>query len=274
MSLFYTSELIRSHNVLIVKQFGDKLKLTHLPSVRKKGFQEYVPDEYEGLARNPFDGRYTDEVSFFEPVSNTTKKKVNDEKLANNISRARSQVFGYAYCNSWDYFVTLTISPEKYDRYDLKAYMKDLGKFINNYSTHQGSKIKYLLIPELHKDGAWHMHGLISGVLPKHLIINENGYLDFPKYSKKFGFCSLGPVKDPEAVSKYITKYITKDLAFRALGERCYYCSKGLNKPEELFRIENVIPDFIEWDFEHEDGYCRTAMVDNFDFMQNICIAT
>lgn len=168
--------------------------------------------------------------------------------------------------------ITVRGTPLRNSCDDLKTYMKDLGKFINNYHTHHKSKIDYELIPEHHKDGAWHMHGLLHGILPKHLITNENGYLDFPMYSKKFGYCSLSPVRDHEAVSKYITKYITKDLANRSLGERLYYCSKGLNKPKELFRLENVIPDFIDWDFEHEDGYCRTAMVDNFDFMQNICI--
>ena len=273
MSLFVPSTRIRSQGAVCVKKYGDKYKVTWCKSIRKKGFERYVHNEYEGLTQNPFDGLWVPEVPDF--VSEEKKDKpVNDEKLSNNISRSKSKVFEYAYCNHWDYFITLTISPEKYDRYNLKAYVKDLGKFINNYNTNHHSKISYIFIPEQHKDGAWHMHGLISGILPKHLIINGNGYLDFPMYAKKFGFCSLSPIKNHEAVSKYITKYVTKEMLSRSYGERCYYCSKGLKRAEELFRLENVIPDFIEWDFEHEDGYCKVAMVDNLDFMQNICIDT
>lgn len=269
MSLVLPSSLIRSLGVVSIRKYGDKFKVTWCKSVRKKGFKQYVPNEYEGLIKNPFDGLYVPEVPSFSCESN---KPVSEEKLANNISRAKSKVFEYAFCNHWDYFITLTISPEKYDRYDLKTYIKDLGKFINNYNTVYHSKISYVLIPEQHHDGAWHLHGLISGILPKHLTTNGNGYLDFPMYVKKFGFCSLSSVKNHEAVCKYITKYVTKELTLRSYGERCYYCSKGLKKAELLYQLENCDPDFIEWDFEHEDGFCKTAMVDNLDFMQNICI--
>lgn len=271
MSLVFSPSLVRSQGSVSIKQYGDKYKVTWCKSIRKKGFEQYVRDEYEGLEQNPFDGLWVPEVSDFVSEKN---KPVNDEKLANNISRAKSKVFEYAYCNQWDYFVTLTISPEKYDRYDLKTYIKDLGKFINNYNKIHHSKISYVLIPEQHKDGAWHMHGLISGILSKHLEMNKNGYLDFPMYARKFGFCSLSHIKSHEAVSKYITKYVTKELFSRSYGERCYYCSKGLKKAELLYQLENIDPDFIEWDFEHEDGYCKSAMVDSLDFMQNMCISS
>lgn len=270
MSLCVSSSQIRSQGFTSVKQYGDKYKVTWCKSTRKKGYELYTANEYDGLVQNPFDGIWTPEVS--ELVSKKDKP-VSFEKLANNISRARSKIFEYAYCNQWDYFVTLTISPEKYDRHDFKTYIKDLGRFINNYNTHHGSKIFYLLVPEQHKDGAWHVHGLISGILPKHLCINEYDYLDFPMYAKKFGYCSLSPVDNHEAISKYITKYVSKDLLSRSLGERCYYCSRGLKKAVLLYQFENIDPDFIEWDFEHEDGYCKSAMVDNLDFMQNMCIS-
>lgn len=134
--------------VLSVKQFGSKYKVIWSKAVRKKGFQ-------------PFDDSADDKENDIP--------QVNTEKLSNNISRAKSLIFEYAFCNSWDYFITLTISPDKFDRYSLNSYVKALGKFINNYNTNYHSKIFYLLIPEQHKDGAWHMHGLISGILPKHL---------------------------------------------------------------------------------------------------------
>lgn len=260
MSLEYTSNLIYSPGILIVKRFGNRYKAIWCKVVRKKGFEKIVSEiEHEV---NPFDGSQSKIVSEFQEKS---------EKRANNISRAKSKIFEYAFCNEWDYFITLTISKDKYDRYDLQTYIKDLGKWISNYHTHHGSKIFYILIPEQHKDGAWHMHGLISGVLPKHLIENKYEKLDFPMYSKKFGFCSLDPIRSHEAVSKYITKYISKDMCSLLYGQRCYYCSKGLKTSEVLYRFDNIDPDNFDWDFEHPDGYCKISMFDSLDFMQDIC---
>ena len=260
--------LIRSSNVLTVKKYGDKYKVIWCKCVRKKGFEECIsgadPDQFE---TNPFNGQFSKVVQSF-PGEKSQIKEV--EKLENNISRAKSLIFEYAYCNKWDYFITLTISPDRYDRHDLAAYMKDLGKWLSNYNTNHKSKISYILIPEQHKDGAWHLHGLVSGILPKHLIRNEHGYLDWPMYSRKFGYCSLDTLHDHEAVSKYITKYVTKELLSRDYGQRTYYCSKGLQRAELLFRIPNVCENVIQWDFEHPEGYCKTSLVDNLDFMQSV----
>lgn len=264
----HPESLIRSSNVLTVKKYGEKYKVIWCKCVRKKGFEECIPglsdpDLYEV---NPFDGQLVKVVQSF-PGKKPDKEA---EKLANNISRAKSLIFEYAFCNQWDYFITLTISPDKYDRYNLAAYVKDLGKFLNNYNTNHHSKIQYILIPEQHEDGAWHMHGLISGILPKHLIINEHGYLDWPMYANKFGFCSLDTLHNHEAVSKYITKYVTKELLSRDYGQRTYYCSKGLQRAELLFRIPNVEDNIIDWEFEHPEGFCKTSLVDNLDFMESV----
>jgi len=264
----FPETLIRSSNVLTVKKYGDKYKVIWCKSVRKKGFEEcisgYDPDQFE---TNPFNNQISKVVQTF-PGEKSQIKEV--EKLENNISRAKSLIFEYAYCNKWDYFITLTISPDHYDRHDLAAYMKDLGKWLSNYNTNHKSKISYILIPEQHKDGAWHLHGLVSGILPKHLIRNEHGYLDWPMYSRKFGYCSLDTLHDHEAVSKYITKYVTKELLSREYGQRTYYCSKGLQRAELLFRIPNVSDIVMQWDFEHPEGFCKTSLVENLDFMQSV----
>lgn len=252
------ASLIRHHGVLTVWQFGSKYKVTWLKSVRQKGYElaEFCddPDKPSGQDKKETSVR-------------------NDCKLANNISRARSKVFEYAFCNDWDYFITLTIDPAKFDRYDLGSYIKALGRFINNYNTHHHARIRYILIPERHKDGAWHMHGLVSGILPKHLETNAHGYLDFPMYSGKFGHCSIGRIKSHEAVSKYITKYITKSFASANPGQPLYYCSKGLNRSSVVCTFDNVADAGINWDYVHPDGYCKTAMVDDLGFLDSMCLS-
>ena len=106
-------------------------------------------------------------------VNKETKKiegeYVHSEKLEESIIRTRSRIYELAICNEWDFFVTLTLDKSKYDRMDLKKYRKDLAQFIRDYNKKYKINIKYLLIPEMHKDGAWHMHGLIIGLPIEHL---------------------------------------------------------------------------------------------------------
>lgn len=163
-----------------------------------------------------------------------SKGTVNDEKLDTNVARARSKVFDYSMCNSWDFFVTLTLNQKLYNRFDLKKYSKDLSQFIRDYNKKHGVKMKYMLIPEMHEDGAWHMHGFIYGLPESHLITNSYGYLDWEAYKNKFGYISLDKIRSQEGASKYITKYIKKDLSARSreLNAHLYYCSKGLKQPE------------------------------------------
>lgn len=252
--------MIRIRNVLTIKQYGNKYKVIWCNVVRKKGWEdllEPVPEPVAGV--NPF----TDQ-NYYESDFNKWPGLCEDgNKLDNNISRAKSKIFEYAYCNDWDYFITLTIDPEKLDRYDLQTYIKKLGQFISNYKKNHGSKIWYLLVPEKHKDGAYHLHGLVSGILPKHLERNRFGYLDFPLYRERFGFISMSPVRDHEAVSKYITKYVTKEFLDSEKGANSYYCSKGLKRSEVLYRVPDVDHTVFTWDYEHPEGFCRSMMVDD-----------
>lgn len=183
--------------------------------------------------------------------------QANEKKLDNSISRAKSKVFEYAICNDFDYFVTLTIDPKKYDSNNLEKYYKDLSQFIRNYRRLYNTKIEYVLVPERHKSGSWHMHGLIKGIVKEHLIINQNGYLTWNKYHDKFGYISLSAIKNRVAVAKYITKYITKntDNTITALNKKTYYCSRGLKKSETIIEgIANykVFNNAFSWDFKND----------------------
>lgn len=154
-----------------------------------------------------------------------------DEKAACNISRARGRVVELALCNEWEWFVTLTLNAEKQDRADLDGYVKDLGVWVGNFNKKYGCKLKYILIPEQHKDGSWHMHGLFHDVPPSAVTVNQYGYYDLPYYGCRFGFISLSRIRDKERTARYITKYISKSMTSRAdaVGKHLYYASRGLN---------------------------------------------
>lgn len=224
-------------NVLSVKKYGENLvKVSMLSACRVSGFED--------------DKKYV------------KKGTVNIAKLDNNLSRAKNRVRELALCNPWRYWCTFTISPEKYDRYNLEVYKKDLSIFIRNLNMYRDEKIKYLLIPEMHQDGAWHMHGFINGLCDSDLVVNSNGYYTWKKYNDKFGYMSLSLINDLEKTASYSLKYMTKDSSRNVseLGAHLYYASHGLNTAVSLYKGH---ADFHgDWDWIHPDGYVRTKTID------------
>lgn len=213
---------------IIIKKYGDKYKVTICNIDVWQKDTEYIEN---GL------------------------KKENEEigKLRNNISRAKNKVFEYAKCNDWDYFATLTLDKAKRDRCDLQAYIRDLGRFIRN-ERRKGCDIKYLLIPEQHKDAAWHMHGYFSGIPVSDVQINSYGYYEWSRYAKRFGYCSLDKIKDKERCDNYITKYISKEMGGLAIekNKKLYYTSRGLHTAEvihQAYTSEKINKPDFENDF-------------------------
>lgn len=193
----------------------------------------------------------------------------NAQKLYASISRARSKIMELSYCNDWDWFVTCTFDKNKVrDRYNIDDTMSALRKWIRTRNK-AGDNIKYLLVPELHADGAIHCHGLISGNIktkpfheyPRYSVpdkLRKSDYHNFIAMSNRFGWCSLGKVKNHEAVSYYMTKYITKNLdkecAIKESGANIYYCSQGLNRAEKIgiFHKEKCDASKMKWDWQNE----------------------
>lgn len=176
-----------------------------------------------------------------------------DYKTSDNIRRAQRMVEAYALCNVWEWFCTFTLDPVKYNRNDLDKFRSDFTRWVRNLRRIYPD-IKFLLVPELHHKGGWHMHGLLSGIPPEafrlftleeqlpyyirsKLKLNQSVY-DWPKYREKFGFVDIEPVRSRDACSRYITKYITKDIDNSsrcvATQKHLYFVSRGLNLPVRL----------------------------------------
>jgi hypothetical protein len=222
----------------------------------------------------------------FETYRKRAKCSVNNDKLDNNISRAKSKVLEYALCNDFDYFVTLTINGSKYDRTNLKTYYSDFRAFIKSYNRKYDVKIEYIFIPELHSDDvSWHIHGLLKGLrsealkkfslednIPfniKKMIEKGEVVYNWVDYAKMFGFNTLTKVKNLEKVSRYITKYINKDMAksVKELNAHMYYCSKGLKKAVEIKRGK-LWSDSIPYDFEND--YVKIKWLKNDEIISSI----
>lgn len=206
-------------------------------------------------------------------VRTREEQQVNENKLSNNFSRARSMVLQYALCNPWDWFFTGTLDKLKYDRYNgLDKFMKDLSQFVRDKRKKYDAKFQVLLIPEHHKDGAWHVHGLIHGLPvdvlrpfrppePQDLI--DKGFLNWEDYMNKFGWCSLAPIRQPVATAYYVTKYISKDLSQRAgdLGKHLYFHSRPLRKAEAVSDVYAYEPQLDAY-CTHEYDFCKVGMVE------------
>lgn len=230
------------YDITTVRSFNGRLKLVRHNALRTKGIEDV--DQH------------------------ARKGSVSDVKSDNNISRAKNRVFELALCNPWNIFLTFTLDPKKYNRNDLGKFRKDLSQFVRDYNKKYGLAIKYLLIPEEHKKGGWHMHGFLMGLpdeylrlftlsekLPKYIrekLKSGQAVYEWEPYRKKFGFCDLEVVKDQFAVSAYVTKYITKDLdrTVRESGAHLYYCSQGLSRSVVIFR--GKANDGLVYDYESD----------------------
>ncbi len=238
-------------NVSILKKIGDNYKITTAFLIRSPGF---------------------------ENISYVEKNSVNTKKLSCNISRAKQNIIEIGLCNPWDYFATFTISPQKYDRYNLKAFYKTFSQWLRNYRKKHKCRIEYMFIAEQHEDGAWHLHGFIYGLPVEHLhkfvkgdimgkkiadkVLKGETVYKWQAYEDKFGWCTLEPIRDKEKAVSYILKYISKeivdDMEQIGLGGHIFRHSQGLKKSEELKR--GILTEDIPIDFENK--YCR---ITNFD---------
>lgn len=207
-------------------------------------------------------------------VGKAEKGTVNDSKLEVNIARAKSMIQEIADCNEWDWFGTFTIDGSKYARDDLTKFHRSFTQFIRDFGKKHGTKVAYLLVPELHKDGkSWHMHGFLKGipveVLHRFQVGDRMGSViaqrvtkgvpvyNWVEYMKRFGFCDLEPIQDQSRASSYIRKYITKELArtVTKLGAHMYYATQGLKRAELIASGTYPVPP--EWVPTYENEFCQ-----------------
>lgn len=214
--------------------------------------------------------------------TSTDHTKVDIEgKFESALSRAKNTVREIALCNDWEYFVTLTFD-SRWDRYDLAARVKELMQWLQNENK-KGNKIKYLLVPEFHEDGAVHFHGLMSGIRiapkpeywPESVNLKKDGtYYDYwPEFSFRYGFSSVDPVQNDVAVGFYVSKYITKSLAEKAefKGVHTYYRSQGLFRAAVvgyLFQRSEVLDSVCKFSNSfYSFGFCKFS-----DFDSAVCV--
>lgn len=189
----------------------------------------------------------TEQFMFFERPKEKgytveEKEKTGDSvkrKEADNAKRAMQIVYDIARSNKWDWFITLTFDPFKVDSMDYLACVQAMKCFTQVL---QKSGFVYLLVPEQHKSGAYHFHGLVKGRLPVvparnpegHLIVDDTGRQVYNISIYDYGFTTATAIDDQAKAAGYVAKYLTKELTVPK-GKKRYWASRSCQRPKEEF---------------------------------------
>ena len=182
------------------------------------------------------------------------------ESLARAQRRARNAVRDLALSNDFRFFVTFTLNAEKVDRYDVREITRKLNAWLDNRVRRDG--LAYVLVPERHKDGALHFHGLINAALPvsdsgtidrgkgkpqrprsaaqREKWLAEGGHVVYNLPAWTLGFSTaIELYGERRAAVSYVCKYIAKqqrgDGTPGKIGGRWYYSGGALRRPSVTF---------------------------------------
>lgn len=236
---------------------------------------QYEPASLIVFSRKIFNPQGWEEVSDKTDIAedNIISDTNDDEAKDSNskersFARAKSSAYDYLMCNQdCNLFVTLTFNNEVVDRYSYDEVVKKLSVWLDNRVRRQG--LKYILIPEHHKDGAIHFHGIAN---ENGLRLVDSGLVRFNKknYPKDlhpksptiyniddfpFGFTTCIRANGDDCtvkIARYIFKYMVKS-GGKKIGGRYYLHGGKLEKP--FCRYFNIgINEFDKLPYDIADG--------------------
>jgi len=237
----------------------------------KEDAEDFLTEDYWGLVKE-------------------SEEKANRSKM-NSAKRAKKKVHRLTRANDWDMFVTFTLDPELVDRKNYDECAKVLGKWIDKTrKLYPG--FRWCLVPERHKDGAWHYHGMFKGFPLQLLDYSGYCYNEKSKRNNKQdnifkvgerkpiynisnyegGFTTLTMVENIKATRNYILKYFTKDMAFGVQpNKKRYWASRKLIKPD-IFRFDYTpeqLKTFLE-SIKDDILFTKEQVIDTKDYTNNI----
>lgn len=191
----------------------------------------------------------------FNQHTGTSTEEELDYKTQKYLKKVKENIINLAFNYSkWEYFITLTFDFRDRGEYSHDKAIELLKLWINNQK-HQNKNMIYLLVPEFHKSGRLHFHGLIANV-PKwkmtearypsgrRVIINGLQVYNLDNY--KLGYTTISKIQDQEKVSNYISKYATKEL-ITLKNKKRYWYSRNLEKPKTDYHyISGNLEDYLK----------------------------
>lgn len=181
---------------------------------------------------NPFTEREEKAPVEWDEDEILKKKK---RSIASSMGRTINAVYEKARANIWDWFITLTFNPEKVDSFDYQSVVKSLKNWID-YIRRFSPDIGYIIVPEKHESGRFHFHGLFRSCDGLQFVssgkTDKKGNLIYNVGAYKLGWSTATRINDQSKVTKYIAKYISKDLVQVAFNKKRYWASRNLLDPE------------------------------------------
>lgn len=231
--------MIEMYNTKII-QYKDKVEIVKYQNIRVRG--------------NPL-------LSSAHSSQVDNSKKAIEERAFQQMYRIKRRVKYYMLSNNFDLFWTLTFNDEKVDATNYKKVKKTLMAWLK-YQREKHGKFGYLFIPEFHKSGRIHFHGVTQDFAPPLIVarspknnrlIKKNGIQIFNANNWKKGFSTVSQIANEEKTASYLTKYITKEVMQipTEFNEPRYLVSRGLQNPkieytlDEKNKFKNFVPSFV-----------------------------
>lgn len=188
-------------------------------------------------------------------LSDKSDRDGEEEDRERARRRARAAVADLGRSNDFRLFVTLTLAPDRVDRYDPAITGKQLRRWLSHQVQRRG--LVYVLVPEYHANGAIHFHGLFNDVLPRvdsgtikrvghkkpqrprskaeaALWLEEGGQRVYNLPGWSLGFTTALELQgDYRKAVAYVCKYIGKDA--QKIGGRWYFSGGDLRRPEKSY---------------------------------------
>ncbi len=218
---FKVSENLVKHNakVKIFPDGGTEIIYSKSPIFRDKSSLHRDDDVIEEIELKP------------------KREKTNRVRINEIIKRNRDRIRDIILCNDFKYFLTITLDKEVIDRYDVDNFKKKLHNWLHNNVIRKD--LKYILIPEYHKDGALHCHALINGVFD--MVYSgkrtKEGKAIFNIPDWKYGFTTAIRLDNNKIrVGNYVMKYITKG-SDKIFG-KYFWSSKNIQREPQVYLFD------------------------------------
>lgn len=228
-------------------------------------------------------------------ITNYTKQEVLNS-MSCSVRRTKILLNMLLVMNDFDWFLTFTFDRKKIDRTNDLEVFKAYKKYINNLS-HKYPTIKYITVPERHKDNCVHLHMLLAGVTPKQLGFVNSGkvccswayfkdkiaskeYFEKTKSEHEneltivdgspiynvtsfvYGHSTASKVASRERCNYYVSKYIEKALGSTEIFKKRFYYSKNLEVPK-------IVEQLIGADFVCPKNVPKLLEIQNDPLLQN-----
>lgn len=255
-----------------IKYYGNGfIKCIVMKCARQKGFEIWAKSKRDKLKeymeKVNLEHEFEDcELLPFSYMPERAVKSVRTCRSASSVSRLRSRIQELAFSNSWNCFVTFTLDPNKRNRYDIDEF-EALTRHLKYVRQSRCPELRFMLILESHKDGAFHGHAFMylpADFIADEFTVNSNGFLEWTDISSRFGYMSIKPFDGSPAAVFYVMKYVTKDI----LPGRVLRTSQGLKGAVVI--ASNVYIAFHDTLNVYYGDYCCTYFCTVEEFENNI----